>query len=516
MTKFLSKKAQLAAKKRERKCAKIKHAAVANHNEDPPSEAGPSLATQTPMPSSSVDINVEHSNTIDSDDGFLDRSLSEMMQTNPSVHQTACMDTDELRRIDAQLVAIELQIEAKDKENTSLLSQIELLEEEIDRIRRIDNEQKLSIKKLRKENDSLRKELSKHIGLMRFTSSSSSARDSDKGDESREQQCLADMQEELGLTRAKLTSLQEHIVHTASTLLSAVDHKDNPASSYDEAPTGGISPTDEEGGFQTVQRRKPRKQPADARPTGSGQDSSSGEHAAGAGEQSGDNSDSRAAEDGMVNQIPTLINMRPTYASVVQHGGRVQPPASGNDHHRPSSAKQTPGTVLIGTSLLCGASEPMRKQGIDCVSYTYRGGDIPLIRSRVRQIVSSKHQPRNILFQVGGNDADKRHSDHVIPQYDSLIDVARKSCPNSDIFVSKIPPRRQNARVNRNIDAINTYLENRCKRDSKLHYIDACPSFPTDFKKDHTHFNDHGVKVYATKLAQTLTNFQTGPKHPVM
>ena len=55
---------------------------------------------------------------------------------------------------------------------------------------------------------------------------------------------------------------------------------------------------------------------------------------------------------------------------------------------------------------------------------------------------------------------------------------------------------------------VNTFLRNRGKRGDGVKYIDLCPHFPAQFKRDRVHFSKSGSSDYADKLSCHLINFQ--------
>ena len=101
----------------------------------------------------------------------------------------------------------------------------------------------------------------------------------------------------------------------------------------------------------------------------------------------------------------------------------------------------------------------------------------------------------------------------VVQQYDKLIHEVKRRCPRSTtVFVNRVPPRGHNGRIRQGINMVNTYLRNRGKRDDGVRYIDSCPHFPGQLKKDRLHFSKTGSRDYADKLACHLINFQVDTK----
>ena len=60
-------------------------------------------------------------------------------------------------------------------------------------------------------------------------------------------------------------------------------------------------------------------------------------------------------------------------------------------------------------------------EGVDATVYCYPGQQIQYIQQRLHGIFSAEYQPRNIVVQCGGNDAEARPPHLVVREYDELV-----------------------------------------------------------------------------------------------
>ena len=137
----------------------------------------------------------------------------------------------------------------------------------------------------------------------------------------------------------------------------------------------------------------------------------------------------------------------------------------------------------------------------------YRGGDIPTIQSRVRDILKPGTNPKHIVLQVAGNDATKHESQSILARYESLIRDISSKCPDASIILCKVPPRKGTAKTISTINEINSHLDVFAERLHNVSVVDVCPRSVDHFKKDGTHFNRLGLDHYAQQLAGVLGNF---------
>ena len=261
---------------------------------------------------------------------------------------------------------------------------------------------------------------------------------------------LPDNTEEVELLNAKLDSLKEHIRSVSNTLLDAI----NP-----ENESIPVSQNDKDQSFSSVLKRNPR------------------------------------------NASKTKNQLRPE--ALVTSAPNSTPPTNVTDQ------QLRPEVLVIGTSLTRGVGKQLRLHDLDATAYTYPGAEIPLIKQRVKHVISQDKPPQHIVIQAGGNDAENHAVPLVINEYDALIKEVERNAPNANIILNKIPHRSFNKRTHHSIDKINIYLGNRARRSSNVKFVDACPSFPDYFKSDLIHFDNDGCEKYGSKLAYEIKNFHT-------
>ena len=163
--------------KRERRRARLHRACKDDKVAEPQI---PQSSTPTPMPSPG-DLSLDGA----AHDGILitNQSLSELrastnhtgdisshndkdLDTDSSLQSNDC--SDRIVRLEANLVAVNLDLQCKHGECVALQIQVDLLNEEMDCRKKTDTNQKNEIKRLTNENDRLIKELSKHSGVCRY------------------------------------------------------------------------------------------------------------------------------------------------------------------------------------------------------------------------------------------------------------------------------------------------------------------------------------------------------------
>ena len=140
----------------------------------------------------------------------------------------------------------ELEIEKLKSDNNALKSALELLK------KKPDTNQKAKLKKLMQENDSLKRELSKYNGIRRYTIHSTS-------DKPANQTQLDKLQDELSVTQAKLSSLQDSVRAYATNLIDLTDanaKSSNTLAAADIQIACGNAKNDD---FQVVTRRGRRQ-----------------------------------------------------------------------------------------------------------------------------------------------------------------------------------------------------------------------------------------------------------------
>ena len=390
-----------------------------------------------------------------------DRSLTELLGSN-SMPPTAASSPSNSNHVHPSLLKktihdLEKQVENLSKQNSSLQHQLDLLEVELDNAKKIDKNNKNELKRITKDNDNLRRELSRVNGLRKFLS--------DSGDKTNENVIR---QESLHTATAQLESLREHVADMATTLLSYVKINDS-----------AQAPTMPRHQHHTTEPQNTQTFPIPVVQLGLGR---------------------QQAEAGTRNSTPPNRDHN-TYAEAAATQPpppRTKPPAK-------------PEVLVIGTSLTRGLGQKLTSRGANAMVHSYPGAEIPLIRNRVPHILPQDNKHKLVMLQCGGNDIEAHHVDRVIDQYEGLIKDVRRQCPKAEIILSAIPPRKNNKITMRNIKYMNEYLRDRCMRHDGVKYIDVVPKLPRHFLRDQVHFNYKGKELYADNINDAFRNFSRAP-----
>ena len=347
-----------------------------------------------------------------------------------------------------------------------------------------------SVKRLIHSNDELKIKMSRYTGIRKYTSSSVSCQtQSDNPDNSCEV-----------ITRVKFESLREHVSAVAKSLASTVCDIANIAedlnavSSVNTADSNSSDSLDSSG-FRTVTARKKR--------------------------QSENRAHSQPSRDAL--PIPVVRigpNSTASYASAVQHGASYRQGGTSSNTNQRSSSSTSPAqdsVYIVGSSLVKSLGEEVNDRGINASAFQYAGCDTRQIRQRVPHIFPKNGtKPANVVLLCGGNDAAKRPSDTVIDDYENLIKEVKRECPNSNIILSSIPPRKTNQTILDKITDVNDYLKDRAKLSDKVYFVDVVPKEYSMFKKDKTHFNRKGLNELARAMRCALINFAGFQKQAIM
>lgn len=422
-----------------------------------------------------------------------DRDISELIPT-PSPQGSVSTAAELAPALDRkQIILFEKRIADLNKHNSRLRNHVELLESEIDKLGKVDKKQKKEIKRLIKENDNVRADLSRNRGMRKFvkdTSKSDKATCTDMPAPSKSHvtshsvgTCTdlpipsnshatshsVDTERIQSLT-AQFDSLKEFVSSVANSMQSVISDNTNPQSSSNHIarPT---SPTPNSG-----VRSIPVVQIGLA-----------GQHA----------------------HHPDHDVTDRTYADVTAQ----LPPRQQSSSSRPAANRPAKDSVyVIGTSLTTTLGDELDSRGVNASVFTYKGAQIPRIRQRIPHIFPKTKKPTKIVLQCGGNDVTERNVDDVIDQYEGLIKDVRRECPNSDILLSTVPPRGDDTAILDKIKYLNEYITDRGKNKDRVFAIDVVPKTYTKFfKKDKVHFNRLGLNVYAHNMKRSLATFTSTP-----
>ena len=123
------------------------------------------------------------------------------------------------------------------------------------------------------------------------------------------------------------------------------------------------------------------------------------------------------------------------------------------------------------------------------------------IDSRISSILPPGATPKRIILQVA-------------VRYDALINSIKIRCPQAQIILSKVPPRRGTPRTMSSINEINRRIDAFSDKIHNVFSIDVCPSALYHFNKDCPHFNAAGLKYYANGIGNVLRNFHRQQQTP--
>ena len=358
--------------------------------------------------------------------------------------------------------------------------------------------QKLEIKKLTNDNDKLKRDISKYNGMRRFTSSDTQSSVVNECIDSRADcsSCKTLRSKLIGVTDTLVTALDEH----ASGDFTVVTHRKR-----GQTVTAPSNSSVQKSHQTNTDTRTPNKtaQPSFASvitrqvstPTPMAPRTLS----------------QQPSERSPPRPIP-VIEIGAAARHATQGGttalGERSPAAEPTERNNPSE------TIIIGTSLISGLGPMLHRQGIPVTSYMYRGADIPTIQGRISSILPPGATPKRIILQVAGNDVTKHSPDKVAARYDALISGIKMRCPQAEIILSKVPPRKGTPRTMSSINEINRRIDTFASKIHNVSSIDVCPSALYHFKKDCTHFNVAGVKYYASGMANVLRNFHRQHQTP--
>ena len=542
-TKKKSKRVLKGERKKERRRAKLMRKCKENATNADISTVSTQI-TPMPSPSHCDDFNIEI-NPCDTDEHILltDRSLTDLLasadagdHSNDSSHDKSTMpesNEEMILRLEAKLLATNNEIQAEINERISLQNQVELLVSEIDTLKKTDKNQKSEIKKLTNENDKLRKDISRVSGIRRHVEANLDT----------PTRCAISTQTaETGDLYIKYNKLKSNLVGITESLISALDDDDDIGftvtsrskrvkplppqwCNYNQCdkqlPVNSLPSSSRQPETQCttpVSRLQNPRHTVTRQSRSSASQSRTHHPLPQARSQPPSSPSGSHARQGRPEARPhtAASHQQPQRIPVVEIGAAARSAAStagvrpGPDTSPPVDSSNE--TIIIGSSLVNGLGPKLRSMGIDATCYMYRGGDIPTIQSRIPHILKPGTSPKNIVLQVGGNDATRQDPKNILARYESLIRDIKRRCPYANVILSKVPPRKGTFKTMSAINEINSHLDLFSERMHNVSAVDVCPRSVHYFRKDCTHFNRHGLNDYAKELADALRNFhQSSP-----
>ena len=193
---------------------------------------------------------------------------------------------------------------------------------------------------------------------------------------------------------------------------------------------------------------------------------------------------------------------------------------------------------LIGTSLVRNVSEKIVGLGLGGVTAEETcvpGNSISGVIRGMKKENNAKPNPEvtHAVLQAGGLDLQAlythktgiafsrkanfeppTHKDQILKWYSRLVSDTRVKYPNARIFVGEMPKRGLKfGDLQHWVLGFNEDLE-RLAKEHNCTFIKASPTNMTMYKPDGLHFNETGVKHYASCVAQRVTGVDFRSKTP--
>ena len=310
---------------------------------------------------------------------------------------------------------------------------------------------------------------------------------------------LDKLQDELSVTQAKLSSLQDSVRAYATNLIDLTDanaKSSNTLAAADIQIACGNAKNDD---FQVVTRRG-RRQHGDVSKCHNRQDDCD------VGERHNQQAEVQPSGETSVCPVMAPVSVAPSGGQSSEHRRR-SPAGPQRKSYAGALRERLPDTVVIGTSLVRGVGARLHQRGIDSTVYSFPGAQLPLIRNRLDNILVPGKIPKNIVIQAAGNDVGHQRTDLVVREFEKLIQALKSRCPHSKIWLCTIPRRSQLSWLHSEIAKVNTFLE-KSFHGKNVKFINSCPEFgPRYFMEDMVHFNYNGVQLYGDKIACSIINF---------
>ena len=168
-------------------------------------------------------------------------------------------------------------------------------------------------------------------------------------------------------------------------------------------------------------------------------------------------------------------------------------------------------TKIIGTSMVRDMGFHCYTQGLNACSYPSPGALIDDIIPKVQFYFGDHDTTSNIVLHAGGNDLERDSVTSVSTKMDRLIQAVREKCPNANIILCALSPRRQDAIINMKIAWFNDILRSKMNSNKAIFFADCVPMNINMYKPDRIHFNTEGQTYYASKLATVVRDINFPP-----
>ena len=173
------------------------------------------------------------------------------------------------------------------------------------------------------------------------------------------------------------------------------------------------------------------------------------------------------------------------------------------------SAPPCPQVAVIGSSIVHGVGLRLNKCGVDAVTYTCPGYEVPQITERISSIQTKAYQPDTVVLQCGRYDLqNNRPPAEVMAQIDILVKEVERCRLGGTVVVNKIPPCGHDDTLLHNISFVNNLISNMARDDNQsVLCLDPCPKMFKYRAKEGVHLNPSGKRFFVYELAKSLINF---------
>ena len=128
--------------------------------------------------------------------------------------------------------------------------------------------------------------------------------------------------------------------------------------------------------------------------------------------------------------------------------------------------------AVIGSSIVRGVDLGLNKRGVDAVTFTYPGYEVPQITERISSILTKSYHPDTVALQCGGNDLqNNRARAEVMNQIDILVQEGKRCRPGATVIVNRIPPRGHNDVLLQNISFVDNLINSMSSGGSQSVYV---------------------------------------------
>ena len=161
---------------------------------------------------------------------------------------------------------------------------------------------------------------------------------------------------------------------------------------------------------------------------------------------------------------------------------------------------------IVGSSLVRGLGNMVNKDDTDVCCHTFPGGTVERIAPRLPEVTHADDDV--IVIGAGSNNIPQHDVPTIIRRVGEMIDDIQEIRPNAHLIIPAIP-RRYDDPDSRDIyrdkiDRVNVFLQHKCKKSSKLHFLRHNFRFE-DYKGDGLHFNQRGLEKYAQNLYSLIS-----------